>query len=77
MAAQTHPMLTNYQVSLLWPAHRRRGGLFSRASALLRLWYFRLRERDELARFDARALRDIGRTEIDRQRELAKWFWQE
>ena len=77
MAMQTHPMLTNFQVSLFWPTHRRRGGLFSRASALLRLWYFRLRERSELARLDGQALHDIGWSDADVHRELAKWFWQE
>jgi len=77
MATQLHPMLTNYQVSLLWPARRRRGGLFSQARALLRLWYFRIRERAELARLDGEALHDIGRSEVDRQAELDKWFWQE
>jgi uncharacterized protein YjiS (DUF1127 family) len=32
--------------------------------------------RRALRQLDARALDDIGRSESDRQRECAKWFWQ-
>lgn len=77
MAAQTHPMLTNFQVSLNWPAHRRRRHLLSGAWAQLQLWRLRIRQRTELARLGEHGLHDIGRSQADAQRELAKWFWQE
>jgi len=72
-----HPMLRNYQVSVHWPAHPRRGRKVSRAWERFKLWRERMRQRTELARLDDRALHDIGRSEADAHHELAKWFWQE
>jgi uncharacterized protein YjiS (DUF1127 family) len=78
MSVYVRPMLINFQVSLHWPVRRRRhGGLFSRAWALLRLWRLRIRQRAELARIDRQGLHDIGQSDADAYRELAKWFWQE
>jgi uncharacterized protein YjiS (DUF1127 family) len=68
------PMLTNFQVSLHWPAHRRRQGLFSRVRALLQLWRLRIRQRVELKRLGEQGLHDIGQSDADAYRELAKWF---
>jgi uncharacterized protein YjiS (DUF1127 family) len=77
MAVVTRLVLTNSQVSLHWPAPRGRGGAFSRGLALLQLWRLRIQQRTELARLDARNLRDIGQSDGDAYREVAKWFWQE
>jgi uncharacterized protein YjiS (DUF1127 family) len=39
-------------------------------------WLQRMRTRTALRGLDARALADIGRSEAERQRECAKWFWE-
>lgn len=44
--------------------------------ALVRLWRARCRQRAQLARLDARLLRDIGVTPADAEREINKPFWQ-
>ena len=77
MRASVRPMLINCQVSLHWPARRRGGGLFSRAWTLLGLWRLRIRQRAELARLDQQGLHNIGQSDADAYRELAKWFWPE
>ena len=77
MTGVARPMLTNFHVALHWPARRRRGGRFSQAWALLQLWRVRLRQRAELAQLGEQGLHDIGHSETDAYRELAKWFWQE
>lgn len=78
MARVARHFLTNYQVSLHWPAARQRhASAFSRVWALFRLWRRRIGERAELAQFDERSLRDIGLSGGDAYRETAKWFWQE
>jgi uncharacterized protein YjiS (DUF1127 family) len=70
--------LTNYQVTVLWPARRERGpGALTRAWSLLQRWRLRIRQRAELARFSERDLRDLGLSQSDANQELAKWFWQE
>jgi uncharacterized protein YjiS (DUF1127 family) len=40
------------------------------------IWLQRTRTRAALRELDARALADIGRSEAERQRECAKWFWE-
>src|SRR5215469_7715285 len=78
MASVDRYMLTNSQVSLYWPPHRRHArGVLSRLFSGLRSWRLRSRQRDELARLDERELRDIGRSTADVYREAAKWFWEE
>jgi uncharacterized protein YjiS (DUF1127 family) len=79
MPGFTRPILTYYQVSLHWPAARRRHGVvaFSQARELFRLWRLRIRQRAELARLGEHGLHDIGQYNADAYRELAKWFWQE
>ena len=42
---------------------------------LLRLWWNRARERDELAALDERTLRDIGLSRYDVLQEANKPFW--
>jgi uncharacterized protein YjiS (DUF1127 family) len=44
-------------------------------SRLLNEWRWRMRDRDELARLDARQLRDIGMSEEQLMRTLAKPLW--
>ena len=44
--------------------------------AIAALWLDRIRTRRRLAEFASRELADIGRTESERWRECAKWFWQ-
>ena len=59
-----------------WPPHRRDPiGLWRSALALMRCWYERVRQRQELARLDARMLRDIGVTSTEAEREFNKPFW--
>jgi uncharacterized protein YjiS (DUF1127 family) len=44
--------------------------------AVAALWLDRARSRRRLAELASRELADIGRTEPERWRECAKWFWQ-
>jgi uncharacterized protein YjiS (DUF1127 family) len=48
----------------------------SETVALVRIWRRRSKTRALLRAMDAHALRDIGCTESERQRECARWFWQ-
>ena len=41
-----------------------------------RKWRRRSKTRKVLQQLDPRELADIGRTEAERKRECAKWFWQ-
>jgi len=52
------------------------GGLLDRATALLRAWRARMRERDELAQLDDRLLKDMGLSRSDIAVERDKFFWQ-
>jgi uncharacterized protein YjiS (DUF1127 family) len=45
--------------------------------ATVRAWLTRLKTRRRLRELDAAALADVGITEDERQRECAKWFWQD
>jgi uncharacterized protein YjiS (DUF1127 family) len=42
----------------------------------VRTWLQRMRTRAALRELDAHRLADIGRSEAERQRECAKWFWE-
>ncbi|WP_341897724.1 hypothetical protein [Ferrovibrio terrae] len=44
--------------------------------SLLRCWCARAKERQELARMGNLAWRDLGLSDVDRQREVNKSFWQ-
>jgi uncharacterized protein YjiS (DUF1127 family) len=57
------------------PQHARSGHLWGEALTLVRCWYKRVRQRGELARLDARSLRDIGITAAEAQHEYGKPFW--
>jgi uncharacterized protein YjiS (DUF1127 family) len=46
------------------------------AIVMLGRWRRRHLTRRALRELDARRLADIGRTEAERRRECAKWFWQ-
>jgi uncharacterized protein YjiS (DUF1127 family) len=59
-----------------WPS--RRGGpsdFFHSALSLIRRWHESVRQRRQLARLDARMLRDIGITATEAERECNKPFW--
>lgn len=77
MTGVARPMLIDYHVSLHWPLRRRHQRLLPRIWAQLQLWRLRIRQRAELARLGEQGLRDIGQSDADAYRELAKWFWQE
>ncbi|HXP05051.1 MAG TPA: DUF1127 domain-containing protein [Stellaceae bacterium] len=59
-----------------WPPRRcSPGDLFRSALALIRRWHERARQRRQLARLDARMLRDLGITAAEAERECNKPFW--
>jgi uncharacterized protein YjiS (DUF1127 family) len=62
-----------------WPPlrHRRPVDTLRSTLALLRYWCERLRQRRQLARLDARLLRDIGITVAEAERECNKPFWRD
>ena len=51
--------------------------LLNKASVMFNAWHERHRTRQQLAEMPTYLLRDIGLTEVDRQRELNKRFWQD
>jgi len=65
MADIAYRPLTNSQVSDVIP----------RLLTTLRLWSRRIREREELADFGERDLRDIGLSRADLYNEVNKPFW--
>lgn len=79
MATTTHHTLTRFHPTSDFARTGRPGGSPRPWSlgALFRLWRRRAREKAELARLDERALRDIGRTQAEVQRELDKPFWRD
>lgn len=86
LVAPTAPAatFTGTRLALPMPRRRRRRqsraaaffGRFERLAAMLREWHRRDRSRDELAGFDAHALRDIGLARSDASFESGKFFWQ-
>lgn len=50
-------------------------GLIARVQAMLALWASRIEERDALASFGWREMKDIAISESDLRREIAKPFW--
>jgi uncharacterized protein YjiS (DUF1127 family) len=46
------------------------------ARAIVAIWRRRMSTRAALRELDGHLLADIGRTEKERRRECAKWFWQ-
>jgi uncharacterized protein YjiS (DUF1127 family) len=49
--------------------------LWRACAGTLSVWIRRAATRQALRELDDRLLADIGRTERDRRRECAKWFW--
>jgi uncharacterized protein YjiS (DUF1127 family) len=62
-----------------WPLPRHRGpaDFFRSALIVIRHWHERARQRRQLARLDARMLRDIGITAGEAERECNKPFWRD
>ena len=67
MVDMTHHLLTN--------SHPKPSALIPRLLAVFELWGRRLKERDELARFDERELHDIGLSRAAVHAEISKPFW--
>ncbi|MFK0573929.1 DUF1127 domain-containing protein [Endozoicomonas sp.] len=57
--------------------HKTAASYFSELKGQCQLWQYRVEGRQNLAKMDARLLKDIGLTESDRLREISKPFWQE
>jgi uncharacterized protein YjiS (DUF1127 family) len=72
-AVARHP-LTNCQAAYR-PLQTRRSGLTESFVRIFRLWHSRIRERRAFASLDYRDLRDMGVSQWDVERELAKPFW--
>ena len=77
MAALVRNALTNFHP---YPSYQRQSatpapGLFQRLEETLRLWQRRSREREELAAFSHRDMRDIGVTPSDIWNEVREPFW--
>jgi uncharacterized protein YjiS (DUF1127 family) len=51
-------------------------GFGNRLAAKFGIWTSRAATRRALAYLDAQQLVDIGRSDAERRRECAKWFWQ-
>jgi uncharacterized protein YjiS (DUF1127 family) len=65
MSILAHETMTNHHVA----------DAFRQIGATLRLWRERARSRQELARWTARDLHDIGVSAIDVAHEIEKPFW--
>ena len=74
MAVIASRPLTNCQ-SLGVPSTVRSHGVGKRIVRMLRLWRARIRERQAFAQIDDFALRDLGVSRWEVERELAKPFW--
>lgn len=76
---RTIPLRTTERHSVWFPQKVCRrialSDLCDRVIAMLRDWRRRSRERNQLASFDDRMLRDIGLTRADVYREINKPFW--
>lgn len=59
------------------PRRRRPVALRHAALALIRQWRERIRQRMQLARLDARMLRDVGITPSEAEHECNKPFWRQ
>ncbi|MGH7039783.1 MAG: DUF1127 domain-containing protein [Stellaceae bacterium] len=69
--------LLHTRVSAGGACRRGRGHPLVHALATLREWHRRSRDRERLAHFDDRMLRDIGLTHADADRLANKPFWRE
>lgn len=75
MAATAYNAMTNCQ-AVSKPSTSQGNGLVASFSRLTQLWRTRIREREALASFDDRDLKDLRLSRWDAQREAAKPFWQ-
>jgi uncharacterized protein YjiS (DUF1127 family) len=79
MIMRTIPLRATGRCPLWVPQKIRRhialSDLRDRVIAILREWRRRSRDRNQLASFDDRMLRDIGMTRADVWREINKPFW--
>ena len=57
------------------PRHAAGAGTLGRLTALLALWRGRIAEREALAGFGWREMKDLALSESEIQREIAKPFW--
>jgi uncharacterized protein YjiS (DUF1127 family) len=57
-------------------AIRRRRRFMPMAGAVVAIWRRRMSTRVALHELEPHLLADIGKTEKQRRRECAKWFWQ-
>lgn len=73
--AMARPVAWHLRASEPVPAPPTTGALYRAATALLRTLCRRARERRQLARLDARLLRDIGVTPCEAEREINKPIW--
>lgn len=67
--------LAHDRIVVAAPRAREAGTLIDRLGATLALWARRIEERDALARFGWREMKDIAISSSDIQREIAKPFW--
>ncbi len=67
--------LAHDRIVIAAPRARAESGALDRLKATLALWARRIEEREALASFGWREMKDIALSESDLQREIAKPFW--
>ena len=67
--------LAHDRIVIAAPGARAERSALDRLKATLALWARRVEEREALARFGWREMKDIALSEADLQREIAKPFW--
>lgn len=67
--------LVHDRIAIATPAVTDGPGLVERAKATLALWARRIEEREALAQFGWREMKDIALSESDIRSEIAKPFW--
>jgi len=76
MSASTQAHLMQFQVSRTG-ATGRRSGVWQTFRRTIRRWRSRLQERRTFAALDSRDLRDLGLSQWDVEREIARPFWRD
>lgn len=67
--------LAQDRIAIRTPAIAQGPGLLERAKSALALWARRIEEREALAQFGWREMKDIAISESDIRTEIAKPFW--
>jgi uncharacterized protein YjiS (DUF1127 family) len=67
--------LVHDRIAIATPAVKHGPGAIERLKATLSLWAQRIEERQALAQFGWREMKDIAISEADIRREIAKPFW--